>query len=226
MILFIPDIGSKIHLTKDWTFVLYDEYRNSNVFQKLGLNRGGNTVITIPKGTVLTTKRIYIKQNSPQYSSITFSIAKKDSVDKRLWSAKFWVSLNDANKIEFELSECNEELRKSIVDWLFEAKQHVGSTYNQIEALIIENKSLTKFRPLEDGYSFYMTVISKLKNKIEEYKNYIAEPRNQIYTYGFNKSIEAMEKTLEISSKYFRKFKINKFVEDSNSEEVNEKETV
>lgn len=215
MNLFIPDIGSKIHLTKDWSPILYDEYRNSNVFEKLEIKRDGNVVITIPKDTVLTTKRIYIKQNAPQYSSITFSILKKDSPDKKLWGAKFWVSLNDANKIEFELTECNEELRKSVTDWLFDVKQVVGTNYNEIEATIIENKSLTKFRPLEDGYTFYLNAITKLKERVERYKEVISTPN---YSYSYTKSMEAYEKTLEIGNKYFRKFKINNFIENNNEE--------
>ena len=35
-IMFIPEIGSKIKLTKDWTFMLYAEYRNKRFFETLG----------------------------------------------------------------------------------------------------------------------------------------------------------------------------------------------
>lgn len=243
MNLYVPELGSKLILTEDWSAILYDEYRNNKLFTNLGLTQGTwqnpkNHLITFPKGTILTPRRVYIRQGASQYSSITFSIAKKESPDKRYWGVRFWVSLNDANEIKFELSECNEELRKSVDDCLYDIKQH-GAYYNEIETLILEKKTVNTFRPVEEGYSFYMKAIGRVQEELNKYKEQQAanskqQTNNSIINninfqyyrnYDYTSIIDSFEKALGIMNKYFRKYKISKFIED-NTEDINEKETV
>lgn len=49
--------------------------------------------ITLPKNTVLEVDRIYIRQGSAQYSSVTFKIRGKKVL-------RFWLTLSDVNKID------------------------------------------------------------------------------------------------------------------------------
>lgn len=99
-------------LTAPWTFTFYYEYRNTTMESSLRENgyklgpqshswtdEGRNLgQVTLPVGTQLTVKRIYIRTGQKGFDSITF-IAKNDEGIK----GRFWVKLEDANKIEMEI---------------------------------------------------------------------------------------------------------------------------
>ena len=80
MKLYIPEIGNQLRLTVDWTFDLYNEYRNATLLEKIGDSRDagwyqrniGGSPCTIPAGAVLKVDRIYIRKGISEYSSITF----------------------------------------------------------------------------------------------------------------------------------------------------------
>lgn len=128
MKLFIPRLGSRLILAKNWTFKLYDERRNEKFWLALhgkpekeefyyGYPTGGYTTspvktkdcpslghkpakpakTTLPKGTVLTIERIYIRRGAGEFDSISFRIAQ----DKTLGvpSGRFWVKLEDINNL-------------------------------------------------------------------------------------------------------------------------------
>lgn len=105
--MYIPTIGSVIELSKDWTFGLFEEYRNCDLFEKLFGEKFDWSAkekvkdVTFPKGTQLKVKRIYVRQGKEEYDSVTFSIVKH-TVIKKL-KGKFWCKLNDVNKLEFDL---------------------------------------------------------------------------------------------------------------------------
>lgn len=77
--LYIPELGSKIILTKDWKFNITYDHRNFSLYNRLNLQNFINHDIIIPKDTVLSIQRIYIRKGSSQYSSLTFSIPKQDN---------------------------------------------------------------------------------------------------------------------------------------------------
>jgi hypothetical protein len=109
---YVPSIGDKFQLTKDFEFSCFAESRNLSFLEKVrpdfvaGLpNKWGNSdqscMVTIPKGIVLTVARIYIRNGKKDFDSITFSIKK----DAKVWqhSGRFWAKLYDINEnIEFE----------------------------------------------------------------------------------------------------------------------------
>jgi hypothetical protein len=78
---FVPDIGTRVRLTQDWTFRLYAESRNYDFFKKMdwkyrALNwRDDRPMderdVTINAGSILKVNRIYIRQGVKAYSSIT-----------------------------------------------------------------------------------------------------------------------------------------------------------
>jgi hypothetical protein len=114
MKLFIPAIGTKIKLTADWTFMVHPEYRNRAVYEMVHGSHipeflwGGNTKyapkpFTLPAGVIVTIDRIYIKKPSPDYNSVTFRIHKKDINPPEFRGLRFWVKLDDANKIEGDI---------------------------------------------------------------------------------------------------------------------------
>jgi hypothetical protein len=60
--------------------------------------------ITLPKNTVLEVDRIYIRQGSAQYSSVTFKIRGKKVL-------RFWLTLSDVNKIDCNIVGAPDENR-------------------------------------------------------------------------------------------------------------------
>lgn len=124
MKLFIPPLGTPIRLENDWTFTLHAEHRNVSLGNSFGLatkersswsadwiNTAGKKVssgdpageVTLPKDTILTIDRYYIKRGLNEYDSLTFRI--KSSTDIRLKGARFWAKLEDVNKMEAEIIE-------------------------------------------------------------------------------------------------------------------------
>jgi hypothetical protein len=114
MKLYVPEIGDKLKLESDWTFDLHWEHRNkaliSHFFGEDFAWRAQKAPrpVTLPKGTVLTVDRIYIRQGASEYSSISFyasiGASGKSSFGKPK-SPRFWATLKDCNKIEFDLEK-------------------------------------------------------------------------------------------------------------------------
>lgn len=135
MNLFIPDIGTLLKLEQDWTFTLYNEYRNRTFgesYNKFLIDKGdpngkppitfnysswGNKIIDLPKGTVIKVDRIYIRKGLSQYSSVTFTVPKPKTKREKeempynviFGSSKFWVKLHECNGIQFSIVQKNPE---------------------------------------------------------------------------------------------------------------------
>lgn len=105
----VPTIGTKLTLTRRWSFPLHRERRNASFAKRLLLpgewnnyiNNGDPFQVVIPKGTVLTVRRIYIRQGGGDYDSITFTIPKGCCPDKKI-HGRFWAKLADVNLIKCE----------------------------------------------------------------------------------------------------------------------------
>jgi len=125
MKLYIPQLGDRLQLTADWTFDLYNDERNHSLMLVTGDMRdvrskwqtGATSVsATIPAGAILKVDRIYIRKGQEDFDSITFywegmrsqatmrqcpyRATRMDKVPAK--AVRFWVKMNDANKIEFE----------------------------------------------------------------------------------------------------------------------------
>jgi hypothetical protein len=113
--LFIPELGSRLKLSKDWSFTLHPEHRNLAMYteaeqelqNRLRYNDPNRRevlaqlqrTVKLPKGTVLQVDRIYIRAGAKDFSSVTFRLVEK--------KARFWVKLDEVNSLEFtpELTE-------------------------------------------------------------------------------------------------------------------------
>jgi hypothetical protein len=126
---FVPEIGTAIRLTEDWTFRLHGESRNSPLLRALDIEwqrpqwryHGGLTNkkvlptvvdVTFKAGTILKIDRIYIRKGVKEYSSVTFHAVKGaqatyDGVDHVLKKAgaRFWAKLSDVNKLNVEVDQ-------------------------------------------------------------------------------------------------------------------------
>ena len=132
MKLFIPTIGTKIVLTTNWKFTLFHEHRNKSIMEALQVSDTSKgffneyepntrfqlkrSNVSLPKGTILTVDRIYIRQNLKEYDSITFRVELPDGTKsvgvysgytktktKKKQSLRFWAKLQDVNKINYKL---------------------------------------------------------------------------------------------------------------------------
>lgn len=110
MKLYVPEIGDRLRLIKDWTFNLYNERRNSSLRTHFGLettwSRDDYAEVTIPAGTILKVDRIYIRKGMEGYSSISFyseGIGNGSGSFGRPKTARFWAKLEDCNRIDFEI---------------------------------------------------------------------------------------------------------------------------
>ncbi len=116
--LFIPPLGTVLELAEDWEFDLWGEYRNAKMLMQMGLLpptssrwssgydkfRQSPARVTLMAGTHLRIERIYIRQGSSGFDSITFTVV--NTPDKRFLSkrgtvskVRFWAKLADANRI-------------------------------------------------------------------------------------------------------------------------------
>lgn len=175
MKLFIPAVGYRIVLTKEWNFVLYHEYRNQSLLKQLDptypckyydyIDDGDyskglkSTLTSFPPGTKLEIDRVYIRSNnkaktgSDNYDSISFKVVKDK---KSSLAIRFWVKLEDANQIEYELPTDT----KSVVE------SAIRSAQNKVKKL-----DASKIRVLVRGAAFQNTIPSwytpKFVNELE-----------------------------------------------------------
>lgn len=137
MRMFIPELGMRIRLTKDWTFDLHYERRNESLFPLVDPKHGFPTEFawrvkqevdpvpfTIPKGTVLTVDRIYIRSGNHEFSSLSFRINRtkgkaKQQVDNPFGvGLRFWAKLDDVNQIEFTVEKDDQPWWYGVADAL------------------------------------------------------------------------------------------------------------
>jgi len=111
MKLFIPPLGTCFRLAKPWKFKLHYEKRNRSLWD-LAFSLPWDSLAHLRQGSVqpfdftlyeanLTIDRIYVRQGMDSHSSVTF----KGEVPSMgvIRKVRFWVSLEDANKIEGDI---------------------------------------------------------------------------------------------------------------------------
>ena len=111
----IPPIGAKVMIAEDWVFWLYNEYKNEKFAYRMNAIPYNKDIkffewqhffevgtkicrVTAPAGTILTVRRIYVRQGRGEYDSVTFSCPKGSSPNKK-FQGKFWARLEDVNKM-------------------------------------------------------------------------------------------------------------------------------
>jgi len=113
MKMYVPALGDSIKLTADWTFDLYQESRNKDLYLELfpaaktgnynsWYSNSAKSKVTIPAESVLKIDRIYIKKGLTDFNSITFWIVSAPDSFKISKKRRFWAKLNDVNNIEFD----------------------------------------------------------------------------------------------------------------------------
>jgi hypothetical protein len=104
MKLFIPPLGTVLRLTAPWVFHLHYERRNESAYPLFDAFKEQAphyswrespepVECSLPKGTILTVDRIYIRQGSNEFDSVTFRLPKQG--DRH--AVRFWAKLEDVN---------------------------------------------------------------------------------------------------------------------------------
>lgn len=101
-----------IRLTAPWTVNLTNEHRNAKMVEavtgkelrSLDWHHEAKPCcsVTFDVGTELVFDRVYIRQGADNFASTTFIV--KDTADGALVGQRFWVGVDDANRIEAEPS--------------------------------------------------------------------------------------------------------------------------
>lgn len=82
----------------------YGDFEYGNYYYNFSGQRCKN--VTLNAGTILKVDRIYIRKGKSDYSSITFVLTKTTQF-KTKNKPRFWVKLDDVNKIEFSSAFLN-----------------------------------------------------------------------------------------------------------------------
>lgn len=119
MLLYIPTIGTRLVLSRPWTFELHGESRNFVMASELGLRLSDGRMyldmdtnkwvrtpaqsspVTLPVDTELSVDRIYIRRGLKGFDSITFRLITTSHpklAGKK--SLRFWAKLADVNTME------------------------------------------------------------------------------------------------------------------------------
>lgn len=187
MIFFTPDIGSLLRLEEDWTFTLYQEHRNRELFNKLeSLGKiektNSNQVVDLPKGLVIKVDRVYIRKGLSQFSSLTFTVPKPKNKSEReemplnmeYSGSKFWVKLHECNGIEFSPiignQETFSEFQKIYQEIEREASEKFGvhkctKMLASINRALGPGKNINNFKTHLRLDQFLNIILSKLKDE-------------------------------------------------------------
>lgn len=194
MNLYIPEIGDTIVLSKDWTFDLHAERRNTGLIKHFGhpVPRWSDPEVykvTLPAGTNLKVDRIYIRKGISEYSSITFyaTIGKN--------KIRFWAKLSDCNTIEFTKGEAAVNVKIEFRSWIPENRQSANPVYypwmREKEGVVIVDYSdgsisLSQYayRVISARQSEKVLLLEskfKVKTIVHEYRNALGIKRQDEY---------------------------------------------
>jgi hypothetical protein len=122
---FIPPLGTRLRLLRDWEFPLHREYRNSDAWELLvgdqekmwnGVSGWGQQpppfIVSLPQATILNVERIFIRSGAKDFDSVTFRVMDSPNkaiapkkVGGRGGKCRFWVKLDDVNgRMEYEVA--------------------------------------------------------------------------------------------------------------------------
>ena len=191
---FIPQVGDKIELSKNWNCKIFNERRNSSVFEALGVDvsnqKDSNIDITFPKGTVFKVSRLYVRAPASSFDSITLAVVS--SPIKKLSKAKFWVKIMDANNMEFDSKEL---------------------TFNDFDSI----SSLFRHLVLKDGHTTDQNFKSKDRQPyMEQILSHFYQPEKAI-SFEVTLSKEDILKTCTIKNEYSSWKSNNQEFEDEKS---------
>lgn len=150
----IPQVGDEFKITKNWNCNVFNEYRNSKVFEALSIDNSAKNThieITLPVGTTIRIERVYVRAPASSYDSVTLRILS--SPIKSLAKARFWVKLSEINKLEFEEVEMTMDSYSKL------------SVLERFMVVNLGKEGLGKDLSFEDKNEVYSKIFSYFKEK-------------------------------------------------------------
>ena len=164
--LFIPELGTLLEVAEDWPITLHHESRNNDFIAAMGgpkmakysYRETGSYKTTIPKGTVLTVDRIYIRSGNKEFSSISFRV--HDGKVK----GRFWVKLDEANQLLFA-RKTGTKIRYRVTDTQTQSKRNFIETASR-STLVNKMKRLPQY--YSPDFSLLGIFLPELRETIEK----------------------------------------------------------
>lgn len=182
--MFIPEIGTKIVLLENLTFI----------------PRNRQQTITIEKGLKLSVKKIEIKKGGSLTNNLSFSVLKcKENKLSPHHGNEYSIRLFDLNEMEFELEQCNDDTKIALIKTLEDVQNKLGLSYGyrKIESVLLDSKNIISFSPQHTPMVFFKKAIERMENRENEYK--------EVMSY---------DKLYTIVNKHFRKNKIAELLKE------------
>jgi len=157
MKMFIPEIGTRILLIEDFTFV-------SNAHS-----------VMLNKGVKLSVKKISIKLGQYYNNCVYFSVLRcKENKDCIYIGEILEINIYELNEMEFEIEGCNDVTKKLALDTLCEIKDSFKyiEDYRKIESVILGGKNLISFSPQQTPTIYYKSVLSRIDKATYEINKY------------------------------------------------------
>lgn len=102
MRLFIPVVGTRLLLQTQITVSLKNKEQNTRFIEALGGSDDEYVSLTLPRGTLLTVDRVYIRQGeSPEFNSLTFKVKANEKAG--IPQGRFYLHVDVVNTLEVEV---------------------------------------------------------------------------------------------------------------------------
>lgn len=190
MLMYIPKVGDEIKISKNLEVTIQSEYRNEKFLKSLNLNNAFNNFI-LKENTQLKIERVYVRAgDSSDFDSVTFKILMSDQ--KELVGSRFWLNLDDVNRIEFDLLLTKNKPKDSLSYKILRAETNFSnrSLYgNQLDEKIISNNNI------KSSHCFKVNVPKPVIHNIIENKkdNFYAREIQRHFDRNSNLDIFSLE---------------------------------
>jgi hypothetical protein len=168
--------------------------------------------VTLPKDTILKVDRIYIRQGSEDFDSVTFRIS--DCPNKDLIKKRFWVKLDDANKLEFEPVVFNKKIKMQWRGWIRNIRTNI-TLINSFDVNYDFGANSMELK-IDDFTRFEIKLIIEKLEPTEE--NWLKAGLDKIYM-GYSKlnpggTYSTLSEYLKYSNRYMvlNKFKLDDYI--------------
>lgn len=196
-----------MRLTEDWNFTLHPGSRNLSLYKQVSPEnveegRYGNLTIkgsyrseserdkkkvqaSLPSGSILMIDRVYVRQGKSEYSSITFQLKKtsRDDIDvedaKGKKFVRFWVKLDDANKVRFEEVD-TDDYQEPEIEW--PSKVLTKRPYRSKGVVKVggQPKFRVEYREKEIEKKRIERVLTSITDEYEDIDNFIEENEEEL----------------------------------------------
>ena len=190
MKLFVPVVGSKLKLLQDITVEIKNVGQNKKFAEKIKSMEANKTSmnqveilnLTLTKGLILQVDRVYIRKgDGSDFNSFTFLT---DGNEKGIPKGRFFISIDDANKMEIDVIREKAEEKKDLFSVI--RKMNEGKSYlNRVPGYDLMSKIIDGEESKSSG-----TIFFNFEKELDHHLEYLNE---NIKRNNLNSLFEAKE---------------------------------